>query len=40
MDIEFEFSFEEDGFMICGDKSCFAATKNINEIDAIMQKTF
>lgn len=31
---------QEDGFMICGDKSCFAATKNINEIDAIMQKTF
>ena len=31
---------DDDGFMICGSKSCFAVTKNINEIDAIISKTF
>ena len=31
---------DENGFMVCGDKSCFANTNNINELDKIIQSTF
>jgi len=27
---------DEDGFMICGEKSCFANTQNVDEIDALI----
>ncbi|MBA1438482.1 MAG: thioredoxin domain-containing protein [Epsilonproteobacteria bacterium] len=30
---------DEDGFMICGEKSCFANTHNINELDGLLQNT-
>lgn len=31
---------EDKGFMICGDKSCFANTDDINSIDDIIKQTF
>ena len=31
---------EDDGFMICGDKSCFANTTNINELDSLIANSF
>ncbi len=31
---------EDGAFMVCGDKSCFANTPNINTIDDILNKTF
>ena len=31
---------EESGYMICGDKSCFANTDDINDIDALVANSF
>jgi uncharacterized protein YyaL (SSP411 family) len=31
---------EEEGFMICGDKSCFANTTNVNELDLHISNSF
>lgn len=30
----------EDGFMVCGEKSCFANTQNIDDIETIISNTF
>jgi len=30
----------EDGFMICGDKSCFSNTKDINELNELISNSF
>jgi uncharacterized protein YyaL (SSP411 family) len=27
-------------FLVCGDKSCFANTKNIKDLDSLIEKTF
>ena len=31
---------EEAGFMICGDKSCFANTSDVNEVNSLLSDTF
>jgi hypothetical protein len=31
---------EESGFMVCGDKSCFANTSNVNELNELLLKSF
>jgi hypothetical protein len=31
---------EDEGFMICGDKSCFFNTSNINEVNKLLNDSF